>query len=92
MIIGGEEVLETVQDGIITAHIEKEDPTRNYTWARAVVHSHSAHMTRWCIKQGLEYGDDYHIQTFRLRNHNENSHFWYFKDREVATLFAFQFR
>ena len=92
MVIGGEEVLETYQDGILVAHMEPEDPTRDYTWARALVHTHSAYLTRWCIMQDLHYGEDYHIQTFRLVNHHQNSHFWYFKDKEVATLFAIQFR
>lgn len=92
MIINGEEVLETVHDGVITLHMERENPNFDYSWSRALVHTHSAHMTRWCILQGLEYGNDYHIQTFRLGNHNENSHFWYFKDQEVATLFAIKFR
>jgi hypothetical protein len=45
----------------------------------------------WCGRNKLSWDTDVNIQTYRLKTRTQNSHRWYFKDPEVATLFALNF-
>ena len=60
-------------------------------WSYATTHTYDIKMAKWCQDRGLGYGADYLLQTYRLENHDQNSHRWYFKDPEVATLFSIIF-
>ena len=64
----------------------------DYSWDCHITYDYSNAMVFWCKNRGLEYGEDYHIRSFRIECKEFNSHYWYFKDPEVATLFALNFR
>ena len=77
------------KDGVVST--ESIDPNIDVTWAYVTTHTYTSEMIIWCIRHQNQYGDDFAIQSYRLENHSENSHRWYFKDSEVATLFSIIF-
>lgn len=60
-------------------------------WTYTTTHIYTTKMVTWITTRDCVYGYNYVIQTYRLLGHAENSHRWYFKDPEVATLFAIVF-
>lgn len=60
-------------------------------WVFVITHTYYTEMMLWCGRRGLTWGTDMDIQTYRLENNTQNSHRWYFKDPEVATLFSLRF-
>jgi hypothetical protein len=69
----------------------EDKPVQVDGWVYATTNTYSTNMMLWCGVRNLSWYTDVDIQTYRLENHKENSHRWYFKDPEVATLFALKF-
>lgn len=80
LIVGVDDVV-----GIEYLHIQVDG------WPYVTTHAYKTEMVHWCTTNKCFYGYTYVIQTYRLKNHNQNSHRWYFKDPEVATLFSLMF-
>ena len=80
-----------LQVGFNGVVLREDKPEQVDGWAYATTHTYSARMMVWCGVHKLKWEVDMDIQTYRLENHKENSHRWYFKDPEVATLFALKF-
>ena len=77
------------ENGVIST--ETIDPHVDATWVYTTTHTYSSEMIMWCIRHNANYGDDFCIQTYRLKGRDQNSHRWYFKNPEVATLFSLIF-
>jgi hypothetical protein len=75
------------EDGVVSIDTTVVTPG----WTYATTHTYHNGMIKWCLNHGQGYGVDYVFQTYRLENHQRNSHRWYFKDPEVATLFSIMF-
>jgi hypothetical protein len=72
--------------------VASEDKPSNVDgWACVTTHTYTNAMMIWCGRNKLSWDTDVNIQTYRLKTRTQNSHRWYFKDPEVATLFALNF-
>jgi hypothetical protein len=69
----------------------EDAPDNIYGWVYVTTHIYTNDMMLWCGERNLVWGRDMNIQTYRLKGRPLNSHRWYFKDPEVATLFALMF-